>query len=44
MLSVVKWLAKPYSYDLGLNGDSLASRVVYELEHASCLRTPTSGS
>ena len=34
MLSVVKWLAKPYSYDLGLNGDSLASRVVYELEHA----------
>ena len=34
VLSVVKWLAKPYSYDLGLNGDSLASRVVYELEHA----------
>jgi len=34
VLSVVKWLAKPYSYDLGLNGDSIASRVVYELEHA----------
>ena len=34
VLNVVKWLAKPYSYDLGLNGESIGTRVVYELEHA----------
>ena len=33
VLGIVKWLAKPYKYDLGIDG-SLVERVIYELEHA----------
>ena len=33
VLGIVKWLAKPYKYDLGIDG-SLVERVSYELEHA----------
>ena len=34
VLGVVKWLAKPYKYDLGKNGEPILDRVIYELEHA----------
>jgi len=34
VLGIVKWLSKPYSYDLGINQGSLLEQVVYELEHA----------
>ena len=34
VLGVVKWLAKPYNYDLGTNGEPILDRVIYELEHA----------
>ena len=34
VFGIVKWLAKPYSYDLGINKDSFLDQVVYELEHA----------
>ncbi|MAH98696.1 MAG: hypothetical protein CMA12_05045 [Euryarchaeota archaeon] len=34
VLGIVKWLAKPYSYDLGINEQSVIEQVVYELEHA----------
>ena len=34
VFGIVKWLAKPYSYDLGINQDSFLDQVIYELEHA----------
>ena len=34
VLGIVKWLSKPYSYDLGIHKDSLLEQVFYELEHA----------
>ena len=34
VLGIVKWLAKPYNYDLGINEQSVIEQVVYELEHA----------
>ena len=34
VLGIVKWLSKPYSYDLGISDGSVIDRVVYELEHA----------
>jgi NADH-quinone oxidoreductase subunit L len=34
VFGIVKWLAKPYSYDLGIHKGSFFDQVVYELEHA----------
>ena len=34
VLGIVKWLAKPYNYDLGINEQSVIEQVIYELEHA----------
>ena len=34
VLGIVKWLAKPYNYDLGINEQSVIDQVIYELEHA----------
>ena len=34
VLGVVKWLAKPYKYDIGIQKESVFDQVIYELEHA----------
>ena len=34
VLGIVKWLAKPYKYELGIHEGSILEQIVYELEHA----------
>ncbi len=34
VLGIVKWLAKPYKYGLGIHEETLIDQVIYELEHA----------